>query len=258
MARAGGYPPRYRAAHKHKASGKPGEAFTLKASAQAFSGYKFGLRYPSITVNLNLLKRVKPRDIERLKKEISSRYPGIEFGENNTESTQSAELACIIRDWVYELQQQGNHAVFERGVIHADDLDKKHVQLVIPYLDDTRQAALQIIRTTLGISNKLCLGKTANKDFAALQSIVERSKKRPGRGQNSPRFIKAAYDLRIPFFSIAGHVFQFGYGSKHRWMHSTVTDETSGLGMQLTADKRFTAKTLRQANLPVDPSGFRQ
>lgn len=70
-------------------------------------------------------------------------------------------------------------------------------------------------------------------------------------GVNTLNFLQAAHDLGIPWRHVANNVFQFGWGSRARWLDSSFTDETSNISARLARDKVACAKVLRVAGLPV-------
>ncbi len=70
-------------------------------------------------------------------------------------------------------------------------------------------------------------------------------------GINTLPFIEAAKELNIPWHHVANNVFQFGWGSRSRWLSSTFTDQTSAISVSLARDKVDCAKVLRDVGLPV-------
>ena len=77
----------------------------------------------------------------------------------------------------------------------------------------------------------------------------------PG-GTNNIRFINAAYSLGIPVLPLPGGVFQYGWGIKGRWFHSSITDETNAIGIKQAKNKLITNAFLKQGGIPA-PLGLR-
>ncbi len=84
-----------------------------------------------------------------------------------------------------------------------------------------------------------------------LQQLLKVSKRQAPSGVNTLRFLQAAFDEGIPWRHVANNVFQFGWGSKARWLDSSFTDETSRISATLARDKLACAKVLRDTGLPV-------
>lgn len=70
-------------------------------------------------------------------------------------------------------------------------------------------------------------------------------------GTNTLRFLHAAHEMGIPWRHVANNVYQFGWGSRSRWLDSSFTDETSSISAGLARDKVACALVLRNAGLPV-------
>lgn len=84
-----------------------------------------------------------------------------------------------------------------------------------------------------------------------LQKYVRRCSPAAPSGVNTLRFLQAAHDLGIPWRHVASNVFQFGWGSRARWLDSSFTDETPNISARLARDKVACAQVLRAAGLPV-------
>ena len=84
-----------------------------------------------------------------------------------------------------------------------------------------------------------------------LRNLVESSKRQAPSGVNSLRFLQAAHKENIPWRHVANNVYQFGWGSRARWLDSSFTDETPRVGAALARDKLACAKVLRAVGLPV-------
>ncbi len=84
-----------------------------------------------------------------------------------------------------------------------------------------------------------------------LDKIMAVGTKLAPSGVNSLRFLEVAYEEHIPWRHLAKNVYQFGWGSKARWLDSTLTDATPRISVVLARDKFACAKVLRDAGLPV-------
>lgn len=88
-----------------------------------------------------------------------------------------------------------------------------------------------------------------------LDQLLQRLKAGAPRGSNNIRFITAAHALGIPVLPLPGGVFLYGWGSKARRFSSSISDETTAIGVSQAKNKLVTNATLQLAGLPV-PHGF--
>jgi cyanophycin synthetase len=82
---------------------------------------------------------------------------------------------------------------------------------------------------------------------AGLRSLASLSPK----SANTPRLMKAAFELGIPVTAIGAGAFQYGHGRRAQWLDSTFTLQTSNISARLARDKWAAAARLRQAGIPV-------
>lgn len=68
---------------------------------------------------------------------------------------------------------------------------------------------------------------------------------------NTPRFIRAAHRLGMPFFELPGNVVQYGAGVTSQWLESTFTEDSSVISSTLSRNKRWTSSLLSRAGIPV-------
>ena len=112
------------------------------------------------------------------------------------------------------------------------------------------QAAFSLACTLM---NTLVEGKNLRLEVVAA-SIAKLAKQfrplAPG-GMNTLRFLQAAHEMGIPWRHVANNVYQFGWGSRSRWLDSSLTDETSAISAGLARDKVASLQLLRAAGLPV-------
>lgn len=128
-----------------------------------------------------------------------------------------------------------------------------HWMLGLPAIDVGIAAPRRAIGWAAQLFNSLTDGReialaSLSEDFYKL--IKSCARKAP-TGVNTLRFLQAAHDECIPWRHVANNVYQFGWGSKARWLDSSFTDETSGISAGLARDKFACAKVLRDAGLPV-------
>ncbi len=84
-----------------------------------------------------------------------------------------------------------------------------------------------------------------------LQKLILLFKQQAPSGINTLRFLQAAHDEGVPWRHVANNVYQFGWGSRSRWLDSSFTDETPRISAGLARDKLACSRVLRSAGLPV-------
>lgn len=126
-------------------------------------------------------------------------------------------------------------------------------ELALPAVSKHIEAPHAAFRLTCWLINNLSQG--VDVDTEIINTHVNKLKSQYQRlapsGTNTLRFLKAAHSLGIPWRHIANNVYQFGWGSRSRWMDSSFTDRTSNISSALARDKIACIKVLREAGLPV-------
>jgi cyanophycin synthetase len=112
------------------------------------------------------------------------------------------------------------------------------------------QAALSL---ACSLMNALAAGKKARTEDvkSAMTKLAKQYRPMAPGGINTLRFLQAAHEMGIPWCHVAKNIYQFGWGSRSRWLDSSFTDETSSISAGLARDKVACALVLRKAGLPV-------
>lgn len=71
------------------------------------------------------------------------------------------------------------------------------------------------------------------------------------RGINNRQLLSAAFALNVPCIPLPNGVFQYGWGSRARWMDSTFTDASSTISAKLSRSKVAAQQLLKRAGFPV-------
>lgn len=123
----------------------------------------------------------------------------------------------------------------------------------LPAITENIKVHKKVFRLVCILMNEFNKGSVINS--VAVKSEIEKLKKEFSSlvpsGVNTVNFIEAAHELKIPWHHVANNVFQFGWGSKSRWLDSSFTDETSTISASLARDKVDCVKVLRDSGLPV-------
>lgn len=85
----------------------------------------------------------------------------------------------------------------------------------------------------------------------SIDKLLSRYRRLAPRGINSLPFLQAAHDLDIPWQHVCDNIYQFGWGSRSRWLDSSFTDRTSVLSSAVARSKPYCSAVLAKAGLPV-------
>lgn len=133
-------------------------------------------------------------------------------------------------------RQDGIHWLLGLSAVSANILAPQRAiswsARLLDFLEDGREIAIESLRQDL-------------------QRLIEACKRRAPSGANTLRFLQAAYEEDIPWRHVANNVYQFGWGSRARWLDSSFTDQTPRISAALARDKQACAAVLREAGLPV-------
>jgi len=86
---------------------------------------------------------------------------------------------------------------------------------------------------------------------AALEQVIAQLARFAPGGQNMRLLIDAGYRLGVPSCAVSGRAIQFGWGSRSRWVDSSVTDRTSAIATRIARDKRAASRFLAARGVPV-------
>lgn len=166
-------------------------------------------------------------------------------------------LACRAIQWMIAVQHYCNipaSDIFHVGPPVAQEDDRTHFPVAIPtFSSQASSAALHWIVATV---NRFCAANSESPDhsewlvdeFGKLQATL---KIHTLQGLNTFHFMRAADQLDIPVGRIAPGLFSVGTGCHSRWLESSITDQTSRIGVSLAQNKMSTATVLRKAGLPA-------
>ncbi len=238
----------------------------IKSKAvKIISGYVEGMRMPSLSaqlqfpndadesqINQQLLKLLGPYIPPQQLDELKANIGGNKFDAAKAITTVTAGLLasagipvlepCRISTSPEKAKSKKNnsafHIIFPSFEPRAVKLTLEWVLKALNDMEDPRQKHLPP-----------SLRKELDQLHQRLLTVA------PG-GTNNIRFINAAYSLGIPVLPLPGGVFQYGWGTKGRWFHSSITDETNAIGVKQAKNKLITNAFLKQGGIPV-PLGLR-
>jgi cyanophycin synthetase len=123
----------------------------------------------------------------------------------------------------------------------------------LPAIDPDNPAPRIALQISINLFNTLLAGASVAQDAVREQidQIALQLRSRAPRGINTIRFLAAANALDIPWRHMAGNIYQFGWGSRSRWLDSSFTDQTPQLSAMASRDKQLCTKILRDFGMPV-------
>ena len=109
------------------------------------------------------------------------------------------------------------------------------------------RAAPEIAR----ILNLWLVGKSFEPLAAAIAKVIAGLAKFAPGGKNMRLLLDAAHRLEVPTRPVSGRTVQLGWGSRARWIDSTVTDATPAIATRIARDKREANRFLAARGVPV-------
>lgn len=161
-------------------------------------------------------------------------------GEDDPSPAAAAAWIMALGD---EIQAAAGLPVFETGRVLA--ADAQSVRLMAVSLPRALEPLMGFIDALLDLA--------AGRTRADLARIFAALRAGGYTATNTPRFVRAAHDLGLPFQELPGRFLQYGEGAHRCWLDSTFTEKTPFIGIQLAKDKLQCGALLRRAGLPAPP-----
>lgn len=218
----------------------------LFGSMQYQPGYFYGLRHASLHLNLEIDNAISIQKLNPLNLSLQTFFKSDTYALNSKTTQSAVPVLQFLLHWIYTISKNSGMPVFEAGKIQQ--IRDRQYKLMIPCIEPKNASLLlQITQKLL----QLCNEYSQNPTTEIVDQVFGQIKATPHSGTNVPRFYQAAYQLGIPFAHIATNVQQYGYGSKHRLLDSSFTDQTSNMGSRIARNKHLCSSFLHQAGIPV-------
>lgn len=219
----------------------------LMGKVKTIPGYAYGCRYPSVLITFEG-RPLQQNARDALMHHLAEVCPGLQFPKSFNQVTFDwpQSVNWLLSVWQV-LQAQLGLPVFETGKILA--ISTTQVRCVIPTLAVSKRALVVLIKSTFEY-----LEQDKNNSDSPSHRVQQASKllgKWSAKGSNVPRFVKAAYEMGIPFQELPGIAYQYGVCNRARWLDSSFTDVTPTISANLAQNKVWASALLRQAGLPV-------
>lgn len=226
----------------------------LEAPPKKFMGFAYGSRYPSLVFTLT--GPALPLEVrDKITADLKSILPDLGDIEISSDTNASWHGTLL---WMLNIlnayQSAAGLPVFEQARVLA--LKEQGAECQIATLGRSLGLMSEMVRCTLALTTEFANRRPTAPAAAELAKLFAQLRASNYRSSNVPRFIRAAFDLGIPFRELPGQFLQFGEGHNACWLDSTFTDATPYISAQLAKDKLLSAALMRQAGLPV-PEHYR-
>ena len=227
------------------------ETWKLDGKVFFLNGYGFGSRYPVTVVSVSGSAMTK-QQLETLSELLGDLLPAfinkvqISVPEEGDQFRISLEW---ILDTVFQLQNIAEQAVYECGRLLS--IDQERSKFFLPGAAGSRKKLVDLLRVILELMNSKLHGKNPQLQLKRVTQVVADLQKNHSQESNVKFFIKAAFEMGMPFKELPGQVVQYGQGKPGRWMSSTFSDETPFIAARMARNKPIAAAILRKAGIPV-------
>lgn len=228
----------------------------LLGGIQGLPGHAYGCRYPSLVFAVQG-RALSPPEQQAFWACFELLAPGID--RPDAHAAPGVDWRQTVDTLLYAwqaLQRALGLPVYEPGRVLA--WSATWARCVLPTQEASQRALATQVQRTLDFLNQMTLAPLA--PLSALSSAQGHALLAPAakalashspKGSNVPRFIKAAFELDLPFCPLPGGGYQYGVGRLARWLDSSFTDETPAISAKLARNKVLASALLRQAGLPV-------
>lgn len=216
-------------------------------------GYLPGFRQSAVVAELVAAYRELP---EKTLNEIDSAFAGLlpAYRSCSQALAQGAALSVfdVLQEALTALLEDIGFPVFSPAKIlrRGHSTEFSVVSIAIPSIGQDYPIQHAVLTWVIDRVNALT-DPTVGRSALALGELKESIRKDLPQGMNTIGFLRAANDQDIPWQRVMLNVYQFGWGSKARWLDSSFTDKTPTIAGSLARNKFATAQILRRAGIPV-------
>jgi cyanophycin synthetase len=228
-------------------------SWRLIGQSTALPGFAFGSRYPGMT---GVIAGHEPtqQQFSTLVNSLREILPNLENTVENLVAIDNPEERFKVSvEWLlatmHEIQTAAELPVYERG--HLVFISQWQARFYLPTVQLAFFPLFKGLQVLLELMNLVMSDKSITAELQQISQALTELKKISPMASNVPRFVRAAFDMAIPFQELPGQIFQYGQGKRGHWMRSSFTEETSQISAQLARNKPVAAAILRQAGIPV-------
>lgn len=225
----------------------------LPSPWQVRPGYLYGIRQSTVTGKLRI--RIAPDyAFGTLDAVIAASLEDIPYAPPAAPSVVVGLAARAIR-WITALQVKHNIPVsdlYRLGTPQPVEDGWSDIAIAAPcHSREATQACLPRVIAAINAVLAAPADSSLVRDTLDLQGLETAFKPYSVGGTNMFHFLQAALDMNVPFNRLVSSIFSFGTGARTRWLMSTITDQTTQLGVRIAHDKMMTAEILRRSGLPA-------
>ncbi|MDK2777728.1 MAG: acetate--CoA ligase family protein [Pseudomonadota bacterium] len=229
-----------------------GKSWNISGEASVTPGYMFGSWYLSLKIQLQGIplsyeERHRYMDWFRQTFSLSEQEYNI-FAHRRDQSDWACSVDLFLSS-VFMIQSIARVPVFEKG----NYLQEKDgtAGLFIPAHRGSGPAVIRVcqwLTACFELTGKHLPLARAERDADDIVATLRRS---APASTNIWGFIKAGYDMRMPFRQLPGKTYFFGQGCNGRWLDSSYTDRTSVIATQQVRYKPVATEIMKIYGLPV-------
>ncbi|TFH69285.1 hypothetical protein E3W66_05055 [Gammaproteobacteria bacterium LSUCC0057] len=228
---------------------------SVKFSARYVSGYWYGLRYPSIIVDVAEISLS-----ESLQRYLVDQHLTRLMVSRNTLPAPHASLELpSLLVWMCDtLHRAMDAAIVDSGFIVPGQSSRARCVIPVQSLSVRRiTTALNhyygIVVETLHseVGPIAGAGERLNKRKLSLEKFLDEACKPLFLGSNTAHFLRNAHYLGIPYQYLYKDLVQYGYSSKRSLLQSSFTPQTNVIAVQLSRDKIATQHILKSVGIPT-------
>ena len=231
------------------------KSWSVSGEASVTSGYMYGSWYLSLKIQLqgtpfSYEERRIYMDWFRQTLRLSEEEYNI-FDHRSEQSGWGGAVDLFLSS-VFIIQTVARVPVFEKGNYLSEQGGM--ASLFIPAYRGSGPAVIRVchwLAACFELTRKHLPLARAERDAG---SIVAQLRRAAPASTNIWGFIKAGYDMRMPFRQLPGKAYLFGQGRYGRWLDSSYTDRTPVVAVQQARYKPVAAEIMKMHGIPV-PEG---
>lgn len=214
-------------------------------------GYLAGMRQASLIVDVSLNNLLNQNNLK--KKNINEAFFDIHpelISASIPKELEFVPSIFYLGEIVAFILTTSGIPVFNKYLILSNQ-NNKLITLALPTVHFAYPGTREALFWAIEFINRIIQGDPTNNLLNQLKEIKTRINKTAPTGHNSIYFIKAAHEAGIPWSRVVGNIFQFGWGSKAKWLDSSFTDETSNIAARMCRNKLWCSSVLKASGLPT-------
>lgn len=223
-------------------------AVTL-ANGLRVPGYLPGMRQPAVLVDVDVRPDVPPHVLQEFAGMVSKALPGVADVALHPSMHAHPLLGLVVRA-THAIVRRAGFGMLDSPTVHVSAQPGAPLKLVLPAYA-AQQEVLDALFWASDLMNTVSEGLPVESALATLPRVVGRIARHAPDDTNTAGFLSTAQARFIPWRHLYGNVYQYGWGSQARRLESTITGDTSSIGVGAARDKRATALLLGAAGIPV-------